>query len=56
MEKIIIESNFHIFVSQGEGRPERKAVFTKGMVVDVADIPEGQSAEAWIASGLAKAV
>lgn len=55
MEKLIIEANFHVFVSQGEGKPERKVEFTKGMVVAENDMPEGQSAEDWIAKGLAKA-
>ena len=55
MEKLIIDANFHVFVSQGEGKPERKVAFTKGLLVDASDIPEGQSAEDWIAKGLAKA-
>lgn len=55
MDKLIIEANFHVFVPTGEGKPERKATFTKGMVLEASDIPEGQSAEDWIAKVLAKA-
>jgi len=56
MGKYLIESNFHVYVSQGEGKPERKATFTKGMVVEAADIPEGHTGDDWVAKGLAKAV
>lgn len=56
MGKYLIEANFHVYVSQGEGKPERKAVFTKGMVVEAADIPEGHTGDDWVAKGLAKAV
>jgi hypothetical protein len=52
--KYIIEANFHVYVSE-DGKPERKAAFTKGMVVEAADIPQGQSADDWVAKGLAKA-
>lgn len=55
MEKLIIEANFHVFVGQGAGKPEAKAVFTKGMVVEGSDIPEGHTADEWVAKGLAKA-
>lgn len=55
MGKYIIEANFHVYVSEGDGKPERKAAFTKGMVVEAADIPQGQSADDWVAKGLAKA-
>ena len=55
MGKYLIEANFHVFVSQGDDKPERKASFTKGMVVEAADIPQGQSAADWVAKGLAKA-
>lgn len=55
MEKVIIDANFHIFVSQGEGKPEAKALFTKGMVVAADEIPEGHTAESWVEKGLAKA-
>lgn len=55
MSKYLIESNFHCYVNQGEGKPERKVIFTKGMVVEANDIPEGQNADDWVAKGLAKA-
>lgn len=55
MEKVIIEANFHVFVSQGEGKRELKVEFTKGMVVAADDIPEGHTAESWVEKGLAKA-
>jgi len=53
--KYIIEANFHVYVSEHDSKPERKAAFTKGMVVEAADIPQGQSADDWVAKGLAKA-
>lgn len=56
MDKYLIEANFHVFVSQGEDKPEVKVAFTKGMVVEVDDIPKGQDAADWVAKGLAKAV
>ena len=52
--KYIIEANFHVYVGQGDDKPERKASFTKGMVVEAADIPQGQSAADWVGKGLAK--
>ena len=55
MGKYLIEANFHVYVSQGDDKPERKASFTKGMVVESADIPQGQSAADWVGKGLAKA-
>jgi hypothetical protein len=55
MGKYLIEANFHVFVSQGDDKPERKATYSKGMVVEAADIPQGQSAADWVAKGLAKA-
>lgn len=55
MEKLIIETNFHVFVPQGEGRAERRVEFTRSMLVPVDDIPEGQTADDWVAKGLAKA-
>lgn len=55
MDKYIIEANFHVFVAQGEGVNEKKAVYSKGMVIEESEIPAGQSADDWIAKGLAKA-
>jgi hypothetical protein len=58
MDKLIILANFHVFVAAGKGPgggdlPDRKVSYTKGMVVPLADVPQGQSAEDWIAKGLA---
>ena len=55
MDKLIIEANFHVFVPQGEGLPERRVEFTRSMLVPVDEIPEGQTADDWVAKGLAKA-
>lgn len=54
-DKLIVEANFHVFVPQGEGLPERRVEFTRSMLVPVDDIPEGQTADDWVAKGLAKA-
>ena len=54
-DKYIIALNFHVFVSQGEGKAERKQAFTKGQVIEENDIPAGQSADDWVAKGLATA-
>lgn len=60
MEKVVIIANFHVYVPQGKNedgtdKPDRRVNYTKGMVVDVADVPEGQNAETWIAHELAAA-
>lgn len=60
MEKVLVLENFHVFIAQGKDadgndKPDRRAAFTKGMVVEVDDIPAGQSADDWVAKGLAKA-
>lgn len=55
-DKYVIDANFHIYVAQGEGKPERKMIFTKGMVLEASDIPAGHTADDWVAKGLAKAV
>lgn len=52
----LIEANFHVYVSQGEGKPDAKRAFSKGMVVEASDIPEGHTGDDWVAKGLAKAV
>lgn len=56
MDKYLIEANFHVFVSQGEGKPDVKVAFSKGMVVEAKDIPEGHTGDDWVTKGLAKAV
>jgi len=55
MPRCIILANFHVFVADGEGKPDRKVAFTKGVVVEADKIPEGQTTDDWIAKGLAKA-
>ncbi len=50
--KIRIVSNFHRFVGQGDGKPERREAFVAGAVVDVSQ----EDADDWIARGLAEAV
>ena len=53
MGNIIIVANFHAFVPTGDGKPERKVTFTRGMVVEAANMPEGHTADDWVAKGLA---
>ena len=53
MGNIIIAANFHAFVPNGDGTPERKVTFTKGMVVEAANMPEGHTTDDWVAKGLA---
>ena len=60
MDKVLITANFHIFVGQGKNvdgtdKAERRAAYTKGMVVDITDVPEGHDASVWIDQGLASA-
>lgn len=55
MAKLQIVANFRVWVPDEPGK-DRKVEFTKGMVLDAADVPAGQSAEDWVAKGLAKAV
>jgi len=49
---VLILQSFHRFVSEGEGRPERKERFAQGQTVSV---PEEDAAD-WIAKGLAREV
>lgn len=58
MDKFMIVANFHVYVAQGKNlddtdKPDRKVTFSKGMVVDANDIPEGQTADDWVAKELA---
>lgn len=60
MDRLIILANFHVDVSNGKDaagndKPPTKKAFTKGMVVNIDDLPEGQSADDWIEKELAKA-
>lgn len=55
MDHVLITRNFRIDVAGSERKPAETRHYTKGIVVAVADIPAGQSAEDWIAKGLAAA-
>lgn len=60
MDKVLITANFHVFVGQGKNangtdKPSRRVAYTKGMVVEAADIPVDQTADDWVAKGLATA-
>ena len=59
MDKVIIDSNFRVFVPilGTDGKPvgEERRDYGKGMVVSVSDIPDGHTAAAWIEKGLAMA-
>lgn len=48
--KLLILATFHRFVSEGEGKPERKERFVVGQTVAVSDA----DAEDWISKGLAE--
>ncbi len=54
MAKLQIIANFRVWVP--DAGKDRKVEFTKGMVLDESAVPEGQTAEDWLAKGLAKAV
>lgn len=49
---VVILQTFHRFVSEGEGRPERKERFAQGQTVKVSE----EDAADWIAKGLAREV
>jgi hypothetical protein len=49
---VLILQTFHRFVSEGEGRPERKERFTQGQTIKVSE----EDAADWIAKGLAREV
>lgn len=58
MRTLIIAANFHVDIAQGADgagneKPPIRKPYTKGMVVDEADLPEGHTADAWIAKELA---
>ncbi len=60
MEKLIIAQTFHLFIRQGQhedgtDKPARRATFAKGMVIELDEIPEGHTADDWVAKGLATA-
>lgn len=54
MRKLIIAANFHVDIDQGEGKPPVRKQFTKGMVVDEAELPDGHTAADWIGKDLAR--
>ncbi len=58
-DRILIVANFHVFVPSaddvGGRRRETRKAYSRGQVIEASDIPEGQSAEGWIAAGLATA-
>jgi len=56
IEPVRDEKSGRMVPTEVEHSIERKVTFTKGMVVDAADIPEGQDADNWVAQGLAKTV
>lgn len=49
---VLILQTFHRFVSEGEGRPERKERFAQGQTIKVSE----EDAADWIAKGLAREV
>lgn len=58
MEKVLITANFHVYVPQGTNadgtdKPAKRVNYTKGMIVEIVDVPEGQDVSTWIANGLA---
>ncbi|NQW54296.1 MAG: hypothetical protein HQ465_23945 [Rhodospirillales bacterium] len=59
-DKLIIAATFHLFVGQGQNadgtdKPARRATYAKGMVIEAFEIPEGHTADDWVAKGLATA-
>lgn len=51
MAKVLILQTFHRYVSDGEGKPEKRENFPAGKTVEVSE----EDAAVWIAAGLAKA-
>ena len=47
---VLILNTFHRFVSDGEGRPERKERFAQGQTMKVSE----EDAADWISKGLAR--
>lgn len=56
MEKVLIVHTFHRFVAVGEGKPERKETFAKGITITVGENGvTADDAAQWIEKGLAQA-
>lgn len=53
--RLLILENFSVYIPARDGQREEKCSFSKGMTPDADKLPAGQSAEDWIAKGLAKA-
>lgn len=53
MRKLIVTANFHVDIDQGEGKPAVRKLYSKGLVVEETDIPDGHTADGWIEKGLA---
>ena len=54
MRKLVIAANFHVDLPDSDPeKPSTRKPYTKGMVVDEADLPEGHTAEAWVSKDLA---
>lgn len=54
MRTLVIAANFHVDLPNPDPeKPSTRKPFTKGIVVDEADLPEGHTAEAWVEKGLA---
>ena len=59
MDKLLILANFKVDVpvernAENDVIRSKPVAYTKGMVIDAADVPEGQSADDWIEKGLAE--
>lgn len=50
--KYIIARAFHIFAKPPGATLEAKIAYSPGMVLEESEIPEGHTAEAWLAAGL----
>lgn len=57
--KLIVMANFAVMVPNGtdaKGRPiETRKRYTRGMVLEASKIPEGHTADDWLAKGHVKA-
>ncbi len=53
VDKYIVADAFHIRVyPDGEKKPGKDVQFAKGRVITADDIPEGWTADVWVAQGL----